>query len=93
MATYTKQQLENELKELDKKIDEVKMKMATLDKVESDEYKDGLDEITQKRNSLKTKWNQVKDEGDRAWEDVKDDFHNTMDELKGLYNDIKRKIS
>jgi hypothetical protein len=60
---------------------------------------DGQEEYRQEKANLKEQWSHLDtkrkdlvDIADDAWDDFKDDMEHGIDEVRGAYKDLKRKI-
>jgi hypothetical protein len=77
----TKNEIEKEYDEMMGKIDSWE---AGLEDAADDRYSD----IKNKRNAVRSMWEEVKDTADDAWDGVKSGMRKALDELKEAYDSI-----
>jgi hypothetical protein len=85
--------MEQKLKDLDAKIDELAQKAAPYQEDAKAQAEKVLTQLREQRDKAKEKLEDLKKAGTEAWTNLKAGFESVMDELQKTYEDAKSKFS
>jgi gas vesicle protein len=83
-----KKEMQEKLKALDKKIDELKGKAAGLKGDAKAEYSKEMAALRKKQKSAKKEWGKVKSAAADKWEKVKSDMDAAVQDVEDAYNKV-----
>lgn len=74
--------------DLKQEYDELMVKLDLMEKEARDPSDSNREELFNKRDEVKSKWEMIKDASGDAWDEAKDGFKLALDELREAYNDV-----
>lgn len=78
--------MEDQLENLQTKIDELKVKASLAKADAKDAYREQLDALSTKQQEAQVKLQELKASSKNAWNDIKTGMENTWDELQTTFN-------
>ncbi len=83
-----KKDMQEKMKSLDRKIDEMKGKAVELKEETKKEFNKGMAELREKQRAAKKEWRKVKRTAGNKWEKVKSDMDAAIQDLEKAYDKV-----
>lgn len=73
-------------------LEDVGEKIERLSKEAKDEYREQVRALKEKRNDLRTRFDEIKDSSDDAWARVETEWKRSVAALRASYEDLKKRM-
>lgn len=80
------QRSEKELKSMDKKIDDLKARVARAKIDAKKDYDEMVRDLQKKREDAGRKWQELREAGSEKWDEAKAEFNTALKDLKNTYD-------
>mgnify|MGYP001571123121 CR=1 FL=1 len=92
MDEFDKKNLDRELREVEAKIDELHRQSSSVLRDTEDKYHEQVDRLKERTIFLQGKIEDASDGGEEVWDNMRHGFYGVIEEVKGAYDEIKKRI-
>ncbi len=86
------ERLDKELRQLDRKLDELKEKAIALGKESKERIDQEIEQLRKKQEAANKKLDELKSASSKAWEKVRKEADSAMEELEKLYHQVEQRF-